>query len=298
MKCKTTTKILFTAFLFSISYLLTAGKPIDKTKWVPIKNDSSTISLKVDNFLNTLNGKMRLLHCKYDKANLIETNDFNQNGLKLNDEEWQSHINTKIVDSEPNAMDLEIRFILNKGNSKESGVAIAFDFENWDTGNYVLLPASVYNGNRIKIVDRGYATGLDRKYLYQKDIPLMSVPIPQLSPELKAISLLEVNASNLATPAMCFFSKTKERGFILLTEQKTQFADNGFIVEESSDRQTATFVVTAPGVRERKPEFVGFSEGIDRGADINVGDEINLKLRIYSIKATRYSCNIGKIHGG
>lgn len=279
-------KLVFTIFLLVSSMACSEKKPVEIEKWLPKENKLSTISTEVDNFLNSLNGKIRLLHCRYEGPKLVETNYFNPGGLKLNDEVWQSTINTSIDNTDPTILDIDIRFALNRGTSIEAGVAVAFDFSDWDTGNYVMLPASVYNGNRCKIVDRAYAEGLERKYLYKKDIPLMSVPIPQLSPELNVKSRLEVNASNMASPAMCFYSKENKRGFILLAEQKTQFADNGFIIEESLDRQKASFVITAPGVREMKPEFVGFSEGTDLGADFIRGDEIELKIRIYSFEAS------------
>lgn len=113
----------------------------------------------------------------------------------------------------------------------------------------------------------------------------MSVPIPHLSPELGSVSRLEVNASNMSTSAMCFYSREKRQGFILLTEQKTQFADNGFMVEESPDRDLASFVITAPGVRDKKPLFVGFAESDDRGAELNEGDEIEVNFRLFAFEA-------------
>jgi hypothetical protein len=199
---------------------------------------------------------------------------------------WSCNVIAKPVKEDNQAMDLNITFKMDKGTVSSSGVAVAFDFTNWSTDNYVMLPASVYNGNRCKLVDREYAAGLDRKYLYQKDIPMMSVIIPQLSPNKDSVSQLEVNACNMATPAICFFNKELKRGFIVLTEQKTQFADNGFIVEESVDRKSASLVITAPGVREKKPMFVGFAKSTDRGVEVSAGEEINLNLRIYSFKAS------------
>ncbi len=254
-------------------------------KWLPEEENVLTNSSEIDNFLKTINGKIRLLHCKYEGANLVETKNFKREGLQLNDEEWRTAINTNVVEADPIAMDINIQFLLENGSAKEAGIAVAYDFSNWDTENYVMFPASVYNGNRCKLVDRAYASGLDRKYLYKKDIPLMSVPIPQLSLSKDAISRLEVNASNMATPAMCFFSKKEKRGFIVLSRQKSQFADNGFIVEEGGDRKVASFVISAPGVRERKPAFVGFTESTDRSADFKAGDQIDMQLRIYSFKA-------------
>ncbi|NQU54135.1 MAG: hypothetical protein HQ522_16530 [Bacteroidetes bacterium] len=263
-------------------------------KWLPAEVHSSSISPEVDDFLNTLSGQIRLLHCQYEGSKLATKTSFSEKELSINGSKWSCKVNAISVKEDKQALDLDISFRLDKGMDNSVGVAVAFDFEDWSAENYVLLPASVYNGNRCELVDRGYNAGLDRKYLYQKNIPLMSVPIPQLSPKQDAVSRLEVNAGNMATPAMCFFSKKAKRGFIVLTEQKTQFADNAFSVEESADRKTASFVVSAPGVRERKPEFVGFSESSDCGAELEAGDQINLKLRIYSFKATNIPALLNK----
>jgi hypothetical protein len=256
------------------------------SKWLPGSTKVLAPATEVDRFLDALEGKMRLLHCQYDGAQLLKHQPFENEGLKTGEEQWQISIEIRPVASDPTAMDLAIRFKLAAGQAKEAGVAVAFDFTGWNTENYVLLPASVYNGNRCKLVDRGYNEGIPRELLYKKDIPLISVPIPQLSLNSDDVSRLEVNASNMATPAMCFFSKSKKRGFIVLTHQKSQFADNGFIVEESADRRSASFVITAPGVRSQKPEFVGFSESPDRGANLVLGDHIDLIFRIYSFEAS------------
>lgn len=265
--------------------LLPELKLVLQNKWLPENEKSSSISTDVESFLLSLNGHLRLLNCRYEDSRLTSSYCFRENVLKIEKQEWQSKITASPVDSDHRALELEINFQLTAGIAREAGVAVAFDFADWNPGNYVMLPASVYNGNRVQLVDRGYNAGLDRKFLYQKDIPLMSVPIPQLSPNNRGISRLEVNASNLATPAMCFFSKKQKRGFILLAEQKTPYADNGFCVEERPDRQVSSFVVCAPGVRERKPLFAGFEDSPDRGADFYPGDQINMRFRIYNFEA-------------
>ncbi len=255
-------------------------------KWLPEEFRSSSISNEVDEFLHALYGQIRLLHCQYNGSTLAGKTSFSENQLRVDDTTWSCNVNAKPVKEDNQAMDINVTFKMEKGMENSAGVAVAFDFSNWSTDNYVMLPASVYNGNRCKLVDREYAAGLDRKYLYQKDIPMMSVNIPQLSPNSDGISRVEVNASNMATPAICFFSKKLKRGFIILAQQKTQFADNGFIIEESFDRKSASFLITAPGVREKKPMFVGFAESPDRGVELTAGDEINLKLRVYSFEAS------------
>jgi hypothetical protein len=61
-----------------------------------------------------------------------------------------------------------------------------------------------------------------------------------------------------------------------------EIRDNAFAVEETADRSRATVVVSAPGVREQKPEFIGFSASPDRGMDLKAGAEVVLHLRVYS----------------
>ncbi|MCL4484255.1 MAG: hypothetical protein M1445_16890 [Bacteroidetes bacterium] len=260
----------------------------DNRSWLPVTTETSSIAPDVVAFLRSLNGSMRLLYCRYDGSKLVKSQSFKDYSLNLSGNRWHSSIKVRPVNEDKTAMDLDVQFRLDKGAERSAGVAVAFDFKNWSIENYVMLPASVYNGNRCKLVDRGYAKGLDRKYLYEKNIPLMSVPIPQLSPKQEEISRLEVNACNLATPAMCFFDKKLKRAFILLAEQGVRIGDNifdnGFIVEESQDRSRATLVVSAPGVREQKPEFIGFSKSPDRGIDWKTGDELTLRLRLYSFE--------------
>lgn len=161
---------------------------------------------------------------------------------------------------------------------ENAGVAVAFDEPGWSSDNYVMIPASVYNGNRQRIVNRNYATGLDKTDYYRKDLALTSNPIPQLSPEFGAESRLEVLVNNTTTPAMVYLNRAQDKGTILLTDQgidwNGQVLDHGLIVEESRDRSEASFVISAPGVREKKPEFIGFSKSPDRGVSVKKGDKI------------------------
>ncbi len=165
---------------------------------------------------------------------------------------------------------------------REAGVAVAFDETGWSSDNYVMIPASVYNGNRQRIVNREYATGLDKTDYYRKDLALTSNPIPQLSPEFGAESRLEVLVNNAATPAIAYLQRARQRGTILLTDQGVvrngAVLDHGLSVEESRDRSRATFVISAPGVRERKPEFIGFSPSPDRGMDVRKGDTVTIRV--------------------
>lgn len=176
-----------------------------------------------------------------------------------------------------------LRFVFTAlADMEQSGVAVAFDRAQWSSDNYVMIPASVYNGNRQRIVNRQYATGLDPSDYDRRDLALTSNPIPQLSPEFGAESLLEVSVCNAATPAITFFDRRARRGVILLTDQGTgrggEVTDHALIVEESPDRSLVSFVVSAPGVRAKKPEFIGFTDSPDRGFSVKKGDKIAISV--------------------
>jgi len=256
-------------------------------KWLT-GSENHQLSPEVDQFLGTLNGEMYVTGCKYDGSKLLKSVPFVNGMLNLDGSEWSCKIHTVKIQGENDAIDLSFIFKLQKGNLKSSGVAIAFNFNNWNTDDYTLIPASVYNGNRNRIVNRKYAAGLDRTELYKKDLQLTTTDLPQLSPEPGMKSLVEVLSCNATTPAICFYNKKIRRAFILLAEQGIprgdSIVDNGLMIEESPDHSRGTLVISVPGVRERKPEFVGFSKSPDRGIDWKTGDEIKVRLRLYSFE--------------
>lgn len=211
----------------------------------------------------------RLLECFYEEAQLRDCKRVSK---------WT--VKTEKTDV-PDGVRYRFCFVANQ-DMQDAGVAVAFDRYWWTSDNYVMIPASVYNGNRQRIVNREYATGLDATDYYRPDLALTSNPIPQLSPEFGAHSRLEVLVNNTTTPAMVYLDRLKQEGTILLTDQGIvrdgQVLDHALIVEESPLRDMASFVISAPGVRERKPEFIGFSMCPDRGIQVKKGDEIVINV--------------------
>lgn len=228
-------------------------------KWLPSSSNESS--------------DIRLLSCHYDKERLTSCE-------KIDDTNKEWEVQTK----KQNITDGELfvfRFKALK-DMPESGVAVAFDQYNWNSDNYVMIPASVYNGNRQRIVNRRYATGIDPSDYNMPDLALTSNPIPQLSPDFGSQSRLEISVCNTASPIIAILDRQKDEGILLLTDQGIerdgQTIDHGLIVEEALDRSIASFVVSAPGVREKKPEFIGFSRSPDRGLKIRRGDEITIRV--------------------
>jgi hypothetical protein len=250
--------------------------------------DSATAS--VDAFLKELKGSFRPMVCRYDESKLIVRLPFKYGKTENAEGKWSCTVQTETVpDKEGKVLDIKLVFRLTEGSAMSAGVAAAFDFSDWSEENYVMIPASVYNGNRNKIEHRGYCTGFNEEDFYNKDIPQITTELPQLSPDHGLPSRIDLSTCNAATPSICFFDKKRKRGFIILAEQGIRkgdyILDNGLIVEESNDRTQATLLVSAPGVRERKPEFIGFSSSHDRGITWKTGDRTEMHLRIYSFEA-------------
>lgn len=218
----------------------------------------------------------RLLQCTYERASLDRCEP-----VTSGSPDWEVRTDRQSVAGKTDAETFTFTFKAKRA-MKDVGVAVAFDADQWSSDNYVMIPASVYNGNRQRIVNREYATGLDKTDYYRKDLALTSNPIPQLSPEYGATSRLEVNVSNTATPAITFLERQKGKATLLLTDQgilsEGEVIDHALIAEEAPDRSMASFVVSAPGVRERKPEFIGFSPSPDRGVEIQAGEEITIRV--------------------
>ena len=214
---------------------------------------------------------IRLLGCKYDGSELKECNL-----LTSESKDW----GVEVISGNATG---EKQFIFEaKRAMQEVGVAVAFDQYGWSSDNYVMIPSVVYNGNRQRIVNRTYATGLDKSDYYREDLALTSNPIPQLSPEFGAKSRLEINVSNTSTPVMAFLDRKKNQGTFLFTDQGIDWLgevkDHALIIEESLDRSVASFVISAPGVRKLKPEFIGFSPSPDRGISVKPGDKIIIRV--------------------
>jgi hypothetical protein len=279
--------IILALVLFSINLQAQNPNTRQEISWLPAGNKNSLpAASEINKMISQLTGTVRVMVCRYDGSKLVQNFEFSNTVLNIKDTEWRCII-TKTPDSLANdGVELNVAFRLVKGKMTSSGVAVAFDFADWSTDNYVMIPASVYNGNRNKIEHRGYCTGFEKDDFYNKDIPQITTDLPQLSPVRGAVSRIEVSSCNAATPAMCLYNRKSRHAFIVLTEQGIRkgdrILDNGFVIEESLDRSKASFIISAPGVRERKPEFIGFGDSPDRGINLNAGDEIVLKLRIFS----------------
>ena len=122
-------------------------------------------------------------------------------------------------------MDLRLHFRLLEGSARETGVSLDLEFDQWSARNYVLLPGAVYNGNRFRSRRIPYPPMLDAADR-RPDLPITINDIPRLN-DSAGESRLEEFTGDLSTPAVGFYSPSKQRGFWLLTEQRTRLGQPG-----------------------------------------------------------------------
>lgn len=239
---------------------------------------------QVNNFLKDIRGTIYPQVSWYSGTHRDSTHQFNNGKLTDKTSEWSCTIKTTPGNGS-DMIDLTAHFRLEKGEVVSSAVSIAFEFSNWSTENYVLVPAIVYNGNRYRAIGNGYNPEYPKNMYYNPDVPLTISNNPRLALNPGVPSSIELQTTNAATPAVCFFSPSLKRGFILLTEQGTRLGNSGITITENLERTKAIIEITAPSVRKLAAGFGDFHSSGDLAADWRKGDEVSLRFRLYSFKA-------------
>lgn len=279
--------ILLLIFSFCMAPLVDA-QDNKKGSWLPADGKVSVPDRKstgVSDFLKPLQGSLRPIVCEYEDVVLKSTKGFKQGKAQMQTSSWSCKINETTVADCPEVLDLDVTFMITEGELESGGVALAFDFTGWSRENYVLMPAYVYNGNRFHVETNGYMAPYPSYYYYNKNVPLLFSNSPRLSEERSA-SKIEALTGNLATPAFCFFSPKEQRGCIILTEQKSHLGNYGMFIEENASQDMATFVVSAPGVRELTAGFGDFRHSGDQACKWTSGDRLRMRFRIYNFEAS------------
>ena len=155
-----------------------AHDPTART-WLPVagsaKSAADTMAALVDDLLKPLHAQMRPMVCWYNRAELAASRAFASGTLRTEDSRWTCAARSEPVPGEADAADINFTFKLTGGAAQSAGIAVAFDFTDWSTDNYVLIPASVYNGNRNRIEYRGYCTGFDPEDFFNRRLPVTAM---------------------------------------------------------------------------------------------------------------------------
>ena len=267
-----------------LTYFIVLSSTAQNRSWMvntreKMKNPSA---LSANVFLKQINGNMRMILCKYEGSRLVQKNTFPDSTLIMPASQWKCSISQTTDPKEKDVIDISVRFKITKGGEKSTGVAVAFDFNEWSLQNYVFAPAVLYDGNRFKIEPVGYPPYIYNPDNRPLDMPITTTNILHLNKDGSSAKV-EMLTGNCATPMLAFFKPENQRAFILITGQETRFGNSGMFVEENMDNRQATFVVSAPGVREERYAMCGREKSGDIAADWTAGDEVSLKFRIYNV---------------
>jgi len=202
------------------------------------------------------------------------------------DSRWKIITNINSNDFNPGTFDISMTFKCLSGNSPSTSVSLNLGFSKWSQANYVLMPAAVYNGNRVKSQRHLYCPfwfdisdiGIDKAQLIS-DVPRLNIN--------EGPSRIQQRSGDMSTPAIGFRDPLSLQGFWLLTEQETRIGDTGIDIEENDDRSQAEISLTAPVVREKYRYFIADMQwpSTDQPAYFKEGDSITIKAKIYFFSA-------------
>ncbi len=250
---------------------------------------AQNISTILTDKLKSLSGVISFEVLKYDGNSLkqkyaIAASEPGEGTLKTKTAVWKYTISS-MSQMEDGALQFDAKFKLEQGMENSTSVAVSFNFSDWSTGNYVLIPGAVYDGNRFPVLKSGYMPPYPPYMYFNKNLPLTFSDDPRLALYKDEPSKIELLTWSTATPAMSFLSKEKHQGFIVLTHSKTKLGISGLTVEENSDRSKATFSVTAPGVRKYIAGFGDFRESHDKAHNWKEGEEVKMQFYVYVFPA-------------
>lgn len=179
-------------------------------------------------------------------------------------------------------IDLSLVFKCLNGNVSASSVSLNLDFTQWAISNYVLMPAAVYNGNRVRAIIHPYLSFLVNAEDIGENKPQVISDVPRLNIK-NGPSRIQQRSGDMSTPAIGFHNPTLKKGFWLLTNQGNQFGDNGIDIEENSKRNIASITLTNPVVRENLQYYIAEMQApaTDKPANFKAGDSVVLSTKIY-----------------
>ncbi len=114
-------------------------------------------------------------------------------------------------------------------NTEQAFFSVEITFPDWEEDCYIMMPACVYNGNRLKRVVRSYPpmyfpdeSGVNNETL-MTDVPALNVD---------GSGTIQITAGDMATPCVGIFNKQKKQGFLIFTEQEIKGKNIGFTLEK------------------------------------------------------------------
>lgn len=172
-----------------------------------------------------------------------------------------------------------------EASSSPVALGVEWQFASWSTQRYVLLPGSVYHGNRFPSRPLTYAPRLPESETSPESVTTIAdIHRLTLGPGPSAVSLL---AGDMATPAFACYDPEAGRGQIILAlEPVSLVGPLGFEFSEGLDRTSATLRILAPGLRDTRYEFSAgrittATPSFDTGHLFATGEELSLAFELH-----------------
>jgi len=241
----------------------------------------------VNNFLKSIKGSMHPQVSWYTNTKLDSVHELDKGVLRNKTSEWSCTVK-ETSDTEKDAINVITLFKLEKGNVSSAAVSVAFDFSNWNTENYVLVPGMIYGGNRFRILPIKYPPYIHDAADRPLDMPITTTDILHLNKD-GSHAKIEMTTGNMATPMFSFFNPKNKTGLMILTNQQSGFGNNGMFIEEDADslikNKKISFIVSAPSVREKLYVMCGRAPSGDKAADWKTGETVSLQFKIFYFRA-------------
>jgi hypothetical protein len=206
----------------------------------------------------------------------------------INSPEVKFKVNYAVNETTADYHDLSVTFKCVEGSIDQASLSVDFNFNNWSSNNFVLMPGVVYDGNKPFKVWKSpdwYPFITDTRYIGPNVEPYVT-DIPRLDRK-GGVSRIQMRSGHMTTPAIGFQSPAQKRGCWLVTGQGTRLGDNGIDIEENRSRTEAKITLTAPVVREvyRYHHMNNQSASGDLSASFKAGDELTIRFRLYFFDA-------------
>lgn len=229
----------------------------------------------------TWRGRLR----RYDGSHRLEELDFAWSGDTATCEfagaRWEA--GCRVAETAAStALELQITYRVVAGRAQQVAVGAALALGDWAPGDYLVMPAAVYAGNRFVSCKLRYPPLVRDPALRGPAAPTHITDVPRLKVE-PGLSRIQLLTRDLSTPAVGVHNPRTRRGLWLLTDQATRLGDSGLEVAEDDARTRVEIGLAAPGMREDRRYTIASMDHpcADRAADWEPGDEITLRLRVH-----------------
>ncbi len=201
--------------------------------------------------------------------------------LRLDDLPFRYELRATTAGDVEGTLDAEVRFAAVETSKWALGVGVRFEFPRWSRENYVFMPAALYNGNRQPALrGLGYPPRLPADAVGMEPEPFIS-DVPRF--EMEGGTRLQLLSGDAAAPMGGFFDRDGERAFLCLSESHGEWGEQGWEWVEATDGSSASLLLQAPGVRERRyvfPAMTTDAESPDRGYRPAKGETVAIRFRM------------------